>query len=450
MKFSLHQRVLGATLGVLLLFLGMTAVVLERSFSASALSALQRQLASTLYLVLAVAEPDSKGHIQISGVLPDPALQLPESGWLAWIVTPEKQLEWQSPSAVGHPYEAALWLETGQQRFITQIGREGRVRYRMVMAVAWEVAVGPPLQRLVVVENDGAGLAQQRNAFRKTLWTSLLVGAGLLLLVMALILHWGLYPLRLAEQELAAVEAGHGKRLRTDYPRELAELTSRINAQLDAAEQRLQRRRHALADLAHSLKTPLAVLRQWLDGPATDRQDPVPSEQLERMDRMIQYQLQRAGTEGQQPAHAGLKLLPLLEKLGRSLNKVYINKGIELTINVSNELMFPGDYGDCMELLGNLLDNAFKYGNHQVSVEGSLSDASGVPRLQLAVIDDGPGMPAEQVSGLSQRGAQADVHMEGQGIGLAVVDAILQTYQGTLRMTRRPTGDFVVSVEIPC
>ncbi|HED14002.1 MAG TPA: histidine kinase [Gammaproteobacteria bacterium] len=450
MKFSLHQRVLGAALVILLLFLGMTGVVLERSFSASVLTALHRQLASTLYLVLAVAEPDAKGHIRISGVLPDPALQLPQSGWLAWIVTPNQELEWQSPSAVGHVYEASPWLKTGQQRFSTSMGREGKPRYRIAMAVAWEVTTGPSLRRLVVVENNGASLAQQRNAFRKTLWTSLLVGAGLLLLVMAVILRWGLYPLRLAVQELAAVEAGQRKRLRTDYPRELAELTNRINALLDAAEQRLLRRRHALADLAHSLKTPLAVLRQWLDGSAAAQQDRMPGEQLERMDRMIQYQLQRAGTEGLQPVYAGLEIKPILERLGRALHKVYLSKEIEFTLHVADGLLFPGEYGDCMELMGNLLDNAFKYGNHQVWVAGCLLDATEKHRLQLTITDDGTGVSSARARALSRRGARADPQVEGQGIGLAVVSTIIQAYRGTLDISSRSTGGTVVCIEIPC
>lgn len=450
MKLSLHQRVLGAALLILLLFLGLTGVVLERSFNASILVALQRQLASTLYLVLAVAEPDSKDRVGVTGELPDPVLQLPESGWMAWIVKPQNQLDWQSPSAVGHHYIASAWLATGQQKFTTLNSGNNRPGYRLAMAVAWEVTTGESLQRLVVVENDGAGLEQQRSIFRKTLWTSLLLGAVLLLLVMAGILHWGLYPLRLAERELAAVEAGNRQRLRTEYPRELAELTGRINALLDAAEQRMQRRRHALADLAHSLKTPLAVLRQWLDGSVDSRQDPMPGEQLERMDRMIQYQLQRAGTEGQQPVYAGLKIRPVLEKIGRALEKVYIDKKIIYIINVNSDLMFPGDYGDCMELMGNLLDNAFKYGWHQVSVEGRLMSAQGTQRLQLVVLDDGPGMSAEQAVLLSQRGKRADEQIEGQGIGLAVVCTIIESYRGTLDVSCRPGGGTVVQIEIPC
>jgi len=449
-KLSLHQRVLGAALLILLLFLGLTGVVLERSFNASILVALQRQLASTLYLVLAVAEPDSKDRVGVTGELPDPVLQLPESGWMAWIVKPQNQLDWQSPSAVGHHYIASAWLATGQQKFTTLNSGNNRPGYRLAMAVAWEVTTGESLQRLVVVENDGAGLEQQRSIFRKTLWTSLLLGAVLLLLVMAGILHWGLYPLRLAERELAAVEAGNRQRLRTEYPRELAELTGRINALLDAAEQRMQRRRHALADLAHSLKTPLAVLRQWLDGSVDSRQDPMPGEQLERMDRMIQYQLQRAGTEGQQPVYAGLKIRPVLEKIGRALEKVYIDKKIIYIINVNSDLMFPGDYGDCMELMGNLLDNAFKYGWHQVSVEGRLMSAQGTQRLQLVVLDDGPGMSAEQAVLLSQRGKRADEQIEGQGIGLAVVCTIIESYRGTLDVSCRPGGGTVVQIEIPC
>jgi len=450
MKLSLHQRVLGVALLTLLLFLTMTAVVLERSFNASTLTALHRQLVSTLYLVLAVAEPDPKGHIRVLGALPDPVLQLPGSGWAAWIVRLDQQLEWQSPSAVGHTFHPVPRLKTGQQQFIIQPGDDGKPWYRMIMAVAWETTAGRPLQRLVMVENDGGGLNQQRSAFRNTLWTSLLAGTVLLLLVMAAILRWGLYPLRLAVQELTAVEAGQRKRLRTEYPRELAELTSRINALLDAAEQRLQRRRNALADLAHSLKTPLAVLRQWLDGSAAAQQDVIPGEQLERMDRMIQYQLQRAGTEGQQPVSAGLKIKPVLEKLGRSLNKVYINKEIDFSINIDEDLMFPGEYGDCMELMGNLLDNAFKFGRHQVSVKACLLGTSESRKLQLTVTDDGIGMSTEQASILSQRGVRADQQVEGQGIGLAVVSTIIQAYRGTLDISRRSGGGTAVYIEIPC
>ena len=139
-------------------------------------------------------------------------------------------------------------------------------------------------------------------------------------------------------RSLAAIESGARKHLSARYPRELGRLTERINAFIDTGRGRLDRSRNALAELAHSLKTPLAVLQSMLDGGADeDQMRRGVREQTARMRDTIDHQLQRAAASGPTPLAPGVRLAPLLERLADSLLKVYADKGLSVDIDVDAE-----------------------------------------------------------------------------------------------------------------
>ncbi len=289
----------------------------------------------------------------------------------------------------------------------------------------------------------------QLDRYRRSLWGWLGGMAVLLLLAQALLLRWGLRPLRDVAQEIRAIEAGEKEQLSGNYPAELSALTGNLNGLLQRERSQLRRYRDALGDLAHSLKTPLAVMRGALSEQLRGDNDVLAAtvaEETGKMQNIVDYQLQRAATAGPaSPLAAPLPLRPVAEKIIASLGKVYHDKHIQAHLHIDPGLNFRGDRGDLMELLGNLLDNACKWSRGRVELHAGVEAG----QLTLAVEDDGPGIPAQEAANILQRGVRADQSTPGQGIGLAVAASIVQAYGGEIRIGTSPLGGASVTVIIP-
>ena len=164
-------------------------------------------------------------------------------------------------------------------------------------------------------------------------------------------------------------------------------------------------------------------------------------EQVGRMDEIVAYQLSRAATSGHQTFAAPLPLEPFAEEIVRSLEKVYAHKGVLCEFDIEPSSRFHGDQGDLMELLGNLLENAFKWARHRVLLTAQPLPAKSGRRagMELVVEDDGPGIGEENIDHLLQRGVRGDERVQGHGIGLAIVQDILKAYRGELSVSRSPT-----------
>jgi two-component system, OmpR family, sensor histidine kinase PhoQ len=194
--------------------------------------------------------------------------------------------------------------------------------------------------------------------------------AAFLLLIQTLVLRWGIEPLRLVAAEVRAIESGDQTALRGEYPRELLTLTRNLNALIAARDSHLVRYRNALGDLAHSLKTPLAVIRSTLESDHRARaiaetlRDPI-----DQLDSTIKYQLQRAATVGRSTMSPPIPVAPVLERIVNSLRKVYHARTLQIIGVAESEVLFYGDQGDLMEIIGNLADNACKWARSNVRIE---------------------------------------------------------------------------------
>jgi two-component system sensor histidine kinase PhoQ len=247
------------------------------------------------------------------------------------------------------------------------------------------------------------------------------------------------------------VEAGDREQLTEDYPRELNGLAGSLNLLLVNERRHLQRYRNSLADLTHSMKTPLAVLRGLAESdkaPAETRQ--LIESEVGRMDNIVEYQLQKAAAAGRVSLTKGVAILALTNRLLESLRKVYSDKSISYFVDIDEEVMFMGEEGDLMEIVGNLLDNASKWCRKKVSIKAEQIkvDANTHARHRITVEDDGPGIIEEQVEILLQRGARGDTQTPGHGIGLAVVREIVSAYGGELTIARSEMGGAKVEVLI--
>ena len=301
------------------------------------------------------------------------------------------------------------------------------------------LACDPPARRDPYILEDAQALSAQIRVFRGSLWVYL-GGAGvILLLLQMLVLRWSLRPLRRVIFELSRVQRGELSGMTESHPRELEPLTDSINAFIESERENLDRQRNTLADLAHSLKTPLAVLRAQLDEGihATALREELDT-QLKRMNNLVSYQLARAASSGHALFAAPVPIESNAEEIVRGLEKVYASKGVICEFEIDPAARFHGEPGDLQELLGNLLENAFKWANSRVLLTATPTTTVGNRRagLLLAVDDDGPGIAEEDVAHVLQRGVRGDERVQGHGIGLAIVQDLVRGYRGELQVTR--------------
>jgi len=440
---SLQSRqLLAASLG-LVAFLALAGYALDRAFLETAQSNLRTRLESFALEYASGIEFLRDGTLYVPDTPPEPRFDRPGSGLYAEVVLPSGH--WDSPSAQGPELPLGGMLAPAVDKFegplpITRSdGKPGEV-YRLGKGLVW--AEGGPQGEFpytVYISEDTSALAAQIRVFRRALW-GYLGGAGLvLLLLQMLVLRWSLHPLRQVVAELKRVHRGQQVRMSAQHPRELEPLTESINAFIESERENLDRQRNTLADLAHSLKTPLAVLRSRIDNPTSEAElkDEVAT-QLRRMNEMVSYQLARAASSGHALFAAPIDIEPHAEQIVLGLEKVYFARKVLCEFDLDPNARFHGEPGDLQELLGNLLENAFKWAKSRVLLTVRVGETSPGRRdgLFIAVDDDGPGIAAERVHELLQRGVRGDERVQGHGIGLAIVQDIVRGYRGELEVKR--------------
>lgn len=439
-RLSLQARSLLASSLALFAFLGLTGFALDQAFYESSLKELSYRLRSHVYAYLKDTDVSVSGKIIPPEFPPDSRFDRPQSGLYATIVGAGGR--WSSASALSHPLPAIEDLKPGEERFTgpteTELGT--LFTYSIAVLLPWSDR-GKPSDMLVhihVSEHEST-LEETLEVFRRTLWTWL-VGLGIvLMLVDLLLLRWSLTPLRRVSADLARVERGERDRLEGSYPRELDGLTRSLNEFIESEREQRARHRNTLSDLAHSLKTPLAVVRSELEDEGSDASlRATVAEQVRRMDEIVAYQLSRGATAGHKTFAAAIGIERLADDIVRSLEKVHADRQVLCEFDIDPEARFYGEQGDLMELLGNLLENGFKWARHRVLLSVRQFGPIGARRrgLEIVVEDDGPGIPPDQVERLLQRGQRGDERVKGHGIGLSIVRDIVKAYRGELVVAR--------------
>jgi len=448
---SLNARLLVAATLVLGAFLGLTGLTLDQAFRQSVLENSRERLQTDIYLLLSAADPDERGSLALPEALPEPKLSSPGSGLYAEVRTGEGDEVWASASSVGMAVPYPEPEQPGVPAFVETLAADGSSVLALSYAVTWELGRGEERGYVFSVAESRAGPDAQVAAFRRDLWVWLGVAAGVLLAAQAIVLTWSLAPLRRVAREVREIESGERRELEGEYPRELRLLTQNLNALIRASRTQLERYRHSLADLAHSLKTPLAVLRTSAEDERSQALAGVVIDQVSRMDQTVDYQLQRAAASGRTVLATPVDVADVAERLMDSLQKVYADKSPWLELRVEEDTLFMGDPGDLTEILGNLADNACKWCRKRVEVRArNQEQAEGHrPRLVIEVEDDGPGIPEERRAEVLKRGIRADELVPGQGIGLAVVREIVEeVYKGSVAIAEGELGGTLVRVAL--
>jgi two-component system sensor histidine kinase PhoQ len=455
---SLQARQQLAASASLIAFLALAGYALDRAFIETAESNLEQRLQNYALAYTADTEFGRDGELIEPYDPPDPRFNRPGSGLYAQIALPNGS--WTSASAEGPALPAPTMLAPRESRFERGLpmresdGEDGEV-YRYSYGLIWGGAGDRRAEfpYTIHILEDTRTLRRQVAVFRESLWRYL-GGAGLILLLLqGVILRWSLMPLRHVIAELKRVQRGEASRMGRQHPRELEPLTESINAFIESERENLDRQRNTLADLAHSLKTPLAVLRSRLDHrTGEDELREEVAMQVQRMNDLVSYQLARAARSGHALFAAPIALEPHAEQIVKGLEKVYASKGVLCEFEIQDGVQFHGEPGDLQELLGNLLENAFKWAHSRVllTVRSEPATAGRRPGLLLAVDDDGPGIPPEKVGLILQRGVRGDERVQGHGIGLAIVQDLVRSYRGTLDVsTSTELGGARFEVHLP-
>ncbi len=439
------RQLLAASLG-LLAFLAAAGYALDRAFVDVA-SELQRdRLRSYATSYARDIEFDRAGNLIPPYTQPDERFERPGSGLYAVVVLPNGT--WSSESTSGPQLPDAELLEGGVEKFEGPLpmtradGSDGEV-LRYGKGFIWDLEQRPEAEfpYTIHIMEDAGLLPQQVRVFRAALWGYLGIAGLVLLLLQALVLRWSLLPLRRVVAELNRVQRGQADRMSELHPRELEPLTESINALIESERQNLEHQRNTMGDLAHSLKTPLAVLRTRLDGDASEAELRAEvADQVQRMNELVSYQLSRGASGGHQLFAAPVEIEPYAEAIVRGLEKIYAAKGVVCEFEIDPAARFHGEPGDLQELLGNLLENGFKWARSRVllTVEPGASAPRRRPGLLLAVDDDGPGIPPERIAHVLQRGVRGDERVQGHGIGLSIVQDIVRSYRGELDVSASP------------
>ncbi|HEX2545497.1 MAG TPA: ATP-binding protein [Ramlibacter sp.] len=438
--YSIRARLLLGAALVLVAFMAGAGFAVQRAHADSVQAVHFGRLQSTVYLLLARAELDETGALVMPPSLAEPRLSLPQSGLYASIWNASSDEQWRSASTVGAdpPFRRA-GVGTGEWRNEAVEGT-GRGWLAVSYGVNWAVGNRKAPLVLSVVE-DRAEFDRELAVFARTLW-SWLGGAGvLLLLAQLLLLRWGLSPLSRVAGEVRRIEGGEQQRIEGRYPQELEPLTDNLNTLIQQERVRQTRYKEALSFLAHSLKTPLAVLRNALADPAQLPQ--AVQQQVARMDDIVQHQLGRAGASGASRFAPAMLVAPVMERIRDALVKVYADKGLALTTECAPDLSWRIEEGDLFEMLGNTMDNAAKWAKSQVRARAWREGST----LLLQVEDDGPGFSdTEAVLQIHVRG---DERVPGHGVGLAIVNDLVASHGGKLTLTRGELGGGLVRMELP-
>lgn len=425
---------------VLFVFFGLMGLVLDQAFQRSAEQSVEEKLRIQIYGLLSVTEV-TDGELFLPEALQEPRFNNPSSGLYALVRNENGEELWRSPSTVTldfSPQQSAsqtMALLPGEDRFERSADLDV---FYLAYKVLWLGAGDEAMEFVFVVMESVDGYQNELNRYRNNLWGWLVLVGVVLVAAQAVVMNWGLKPLAGLATDLAAIENGNQQALSGDYPTELTGVTRNLNILISSERTQREKYRTTMADLAHSIKTPLAILKgsasQLESGAAVSEIVQTIDEQVERMDEIVGYQLERAKSDAPSLIKSTIEVVPVAERLISAMAKVYPDRVIELA---ETPCTFFGDERDLMELLGNIVDNACKYGKSRVLIQLSGSNFDGT---EIVVEDDGPGIPADQREGVLQRGARLDSRMLGQGIGLAVVTEIVDRYQGKIEVTSSELG----------
>jgi signal transduction histidine kinase len=403
---------------------------------------------------------DSMGSAGDSDPLPpsnlyEPLFEVTHSGWY-WQITPldgGRKLVSPSLATASLPSPAAEGVKPDESgaRWLDAKGPNGEpLRIVEVIDSLGHEPGKPRFSILVAGPQDW--LDHLVGNFRYRLTTALaLAGLGLIAVTLFQV-RFGLLPLRQIEAGLSRIRAGTATTLDGDLPAEIEPLQSELNALIRSNQAIVDRARTQVGNLAHALKTPLAVITNEARVDKTGLGEKV-AEQAEIMRQSVTRYLDRA----RMAARVGVigrvtPVAPVVEPLVRVLQRIHQDKGVAISVTCPPEARFSGEKQDLEEMLGNLLDNACKWADRDVVLMVEVPPTTARAhnrRINITVADDGPGLTAEERARIGKRGLRLDETKPGSGLGLSIVMELAHSYGGTCELAQAKLGGLAVHLSLP-
>ena len=444
---SLTRRMIGISAIWIVLLLGLGGFTLDRVLTSAITRNFDAQLEYVLTAMISSAEIGPEGEVLLTRPPADQRFLEPYSG-LYYQVTAEGADPSQAPSELAFP-SRSLW------------DRRLQVLPHRDTEVHWRDSDEFPMERLRVIERDvrlpGSTVrwrfqvAQSRDVIddqigvlRRTLVRSFgILGLGLIVLA-TLQAIYGLWPLRRVRRAIAAIRSGQKARIEERLPTEIAPLVEELNALIAHNETQAEEARRHAGNLAHALKTPLTVITNAATAHSPDLVQTVCREAT-TMRRQVDHHLTRARAIGRRStAHARAPVWTSLEAVERAVSRLHENVTIDLAGD--RKAVVRVERQDLDEMLGNLIENAAKYGGGRVFVTARAS-----PKwVEIEVEDDGPGIPEAERQSIFDRGARLDTGKPGTGLGLAIVRDVAEIYGGSISLEEsEDLGGLLARLRLP-
>ncbi|MDG1708199.1 MAG: HAMP domain-containing sensor histidine kinase [Emcibacteraceae bacterium] len=396
------------------------------------------RLNSMLENLIGISFDDDSTELNFSRTMVDPRFEQPYSGWY-WQISPEGFNPLRSRSL----WDVNLDVNFDQAVPNTQtrdtLGPEGQLLRLIERDIT--IANSDVVYRFVVAI-DTAEITEQENRFDNILLIGMsALGIGLMAASLMQV-FLGLRPLAHVKETLGQVRSGEKDYLPNDFPSEIQPLADELNALIDHNNEIIERSRTQVGNLAHALKTPIAVLRneaRMNDGGEHSAIASTVAKQTENMHKHVEHYLKRARAAANVKTLSGHSLImPSIHSIARALNKINDDKTIEVRqVENEHELVFKGEVNDFQDMVGNLMENAAKWATSIVIVECEKQNK----KIIIKIKDDGTGIDAAARDAVFARGERLDEKKPGTGLGLSIVKDLAGLYNGTIELSDNPKAD---------
>lgn len=430
LRGSLRFRlIIGSTIGILAAML-LAGLFIGNLYRLHTTERFQSELDHHLSELIAMSNVDERGAIHVTQPLSDPQFNAESSG-----------LYWQVDSGQGRVLRSVslggLRLAAGS---LDGKWATGRVGDQILLQRSVRFRIGEQ-EVIATIGSARALLEEQLRAFWADLALSMIVVGFLLMAGAMALVRFGLAPVRRLGSEVDRLRHGEIARLDSHEPAEFAALVTQLNALLDSQAQLITRARTQAGNLAHDLRTPLALVideAEKLHRAGLTESADFLLERCARMQRQIDYHLTRASAAGTRGAGTLTSVSPLVDQIVAAMQRLHGHRGVSVETDVPAGLRLPCDEGDLAEILSNLIDNAFKWAKQSIVI------AAGPD--WVTICDDGTGIPPEKRDMVMAVGARLDPDKPGSGLGLAATADLLQVYGGELILETSEAGGLCARV----
>ncbi len=376
----------------------------------------------------------------------EPRFSLPLSGWYWQIRAVDSgNVVAASPSLFGDTLPETPLPASGGA--VTAMNLTGPDDERL-RALERRIVVAGNKAFAVLVAGDADAVAADVARFRRIVTTTLGIFALVLALGAALLIRFGLRPLRDVRAALRRVRLGESASMEGEYPTEIEPLVSDLNALIGSNREIIERSRTHVGNLAHALKTPIAVLQNDAAG-AGDLNAQVRA-QVTVMQHQIKHHLDRAQIAAQSKVIGVVSPVgPVIDGLARVMRKVHQDRDLTFIVDQTPDLRFRGEKQDLEEMVGNLLDNACKWAKSEIHLTAGTGGQGRTTRLIITIDDDGPGLSDEERGQVLLRGKRIDQSVPGSGLGLSIVDELVRVYGGKFELAASDYGGLSSRLELP-